>query len=75
MPDYVLEGSKGTPFEGKDHTYYTTLSTASNICFVTYNLKRFHASISLPAGGYYYGKLKFPPDYPFKPPSIRCGNL
>ncbi|KAF0902029.1 hypothetical protein E2562_011850 [Oryza meyeriana var. granulata] len=21
-------------------------------------------------GGYYYGKLKFPPDYPFKPPSI-----
>nr|AAV64221.1 uce2 [Zea mays] len=33
---YVLEGSKGTPFEG----------------------------------GYYYGKLKFPPDYPFKPPSI-----
>ncbi|AQK82836.1 Ubiquitin-conjugating enzyme E2 34 [Zea mays] len=34
--DYVLEGSKGTPFEG----------------------------------GYYYGKLKFPPDYPFKPPSI-----
>jgi ubiquitin-conjugating enzyme E2 J2 len=22
-------------------------------------------------GGYYYGKLKFPPDYPFKPPSIR----
>ncbi|XP_074570681.1 ubiquitin-conjugating enzyme E2 34-like [Curcuma longa] len=23
------------------------------------------------AGGYYYGKLKFPPDYPFKPPSIR----
>ncbi|XP_072952938.1 ubiquitin-conjugating enzyme E2 34-like [Typha angustifolia] len=22
------------------------------------------------AGGYYYGKLKFPPDYPFKPPSI-----
>jgi hypothetical protein len=35
----------------------------------------FHASISLPAGGYYYGKLKFPPDYPFKHPSIRCGNL
>ncbi|KAL6606028.1 hypothetical protein ACP70R_041681 [Stipagrostis hirtigluma subsp. patula] len=34
--NYVLEGSKGTPFEG----------------------------------GYYYGKLKFPPDYPFKPPSI-----
>ncbi|XP_073011418.1 ubiquitin-conjugating enzyme E2 34-like [Typha latifolia] len=22
------------------------------------------------AGGYYYGKLRFPPDYPFKPPSI-----
>ncbi|KAJ3695753.1 hypothetical protein LUZ60_001130 [Juncus effusus] len=22
------------------------------------------------AGGYYYGKLKFPSDYPFKPPSI-----
>lgn len=21
-------------------------------------------------GGYYYGKIKFPPDYPFKPPSI-----
>jgi hypothetical protein len=38
MPDYVLEGSKGTPFEGKDHTYYTALSTPSNICFVTYNL-------------------------------------
>ncbi|WOL06514.1 ubiquitin-conjugating enzyme E2 34-like [Canna indica] len=33
---FVLEGSKGTPFEG----------------------------------GYYYGKLKFQPDYPFKPPSI-----
>ncbi|XP_010917360.1 ubiquitin-conjugating enzyme E2 34 [Elaeis guineensis] len=33
---FVLEGSKGTPFEG----------------------------------GYYYGKLKFPPDYPYKPPSI-----
>lgn len=22
------------------------------------------------AGGYYYGKIKFPPDYPYKPPSI-----
>ncbi|KAK1280741.1 Ubiquitin-conjugating enzyme E2 34 [Acorus gramineus] len=22
------------------------------------------------AGGYYHGKIKFPPDYPFKPPSI-----
>ncbi|THG19982.1 hypothetical protein TEA_001810 [Camellia sinensis var. sinensis] len=22
------------------------------------------------AGGYYYGKIKFPPDYPFKPPGI-----
>ncbi|XP_010273799.1 PREDICTED: ubiquitin-conjugating enzyme E2 34-like [Nelumbo nucifera] len=22
------------------------------------------------AGGYYYGKIKFPPEYPFKPPSI-----
>ncbi|PHT45916.1 Pumilio -like protein 23 [Capsicum baccatum] len=35
-PDYVLEGSEGTPF----------------------------------AGGYYYGKIKFPPEYPFKPPGI-----
>jgi len=26
MPDYVLEGSKGTPFEGKDHAYYIPLS-------------------------------------------------
>ncbi|XP_074564718.1 ubiquitin-conjugating enzyme E2 34-like [Curcuma longa] len=33
---FVLEGSKGTPFQG----------------------------------GYYHGKLKFQPDYPFKPPSI-----
>nr|GEX68929.1 ubiquitin-conjugating enzyme E2 34-like [Tanacetum cinerariifolium] len=23
------------------------------------------------AGGYYYGKIKFPPEYPFKPPGIR----
>lgn len=22
-------------------------------------------------GGYYYGKIKFPPEYPFKPPGIR----
>ncbi|CAA0821180.1 Ubiquitin-conjugating enzyme E2 34 [Striga hermonthica] len=22
------------------------------------------------AGGYYYGKIKFPPEYPFKPPGI-----
>lgn len=22
------------------------------------------------AGGYYYGKIKFPPDYPYKPPGI-----
>ncbi|KAL8151676.1 hypothetical protein V2J09_021484 [Rumex salicifolius] len=36
QPDYVLEGSKDTPF----------------------------------AGGYYYGKIKFPPDYPFSPPGI-----
>ncbi|KAE9453354.1 hypothetical protein C3L33_14754, partial [Rhododendron williamsianum] len=25
------------------------------------------------AGGYYYGKIKFPPEYPFKPPGIRFG--
>lgn len=23
------------------------------------------------AGGYYYGKIKFPPEYPYKPPGIR----
>ncbi|KAF3672535.1 putative ubiquitin-conjugating enzyme E2 33 [Capsicum annuum] len=23
------------------------------------------------AGGFYYGKIKFPPEYPFKPPGIR----
>jgi ubiquitin-conjugating enzyme E2 J2 len=22
------------------------------------------------AGGYYYGKIKFPPEYPYKPPGI-----
>lgn len=28
----------------------------------------------LNSGGYYYGKIKFPPEYPFKPPGIRFAN-
>lgn len=24
----------------------------------------------LQLGGYYYGKIKFPPEYPYKPPGI-----
>jgi hypothetical protein len=23
-------------------------------------------------GGFYYGKIRFPPEYPYKPPGIRC---
>lgn len=34
MPDYVLEGSKGTPFEGKDHTYYIIYYIQYLFCYL-----------------------------------------
>lgn len=42
MPDYVLEGSKGTPFEGRDH------AIQYSIFFVLFTLSRylFHYLIS-----------------------------
>jgi hypothetical protein len=75
MPDFVLEGSVGTPFEGNYDAYVELLSfrhcpTPVSMLpyYLIYNIV---FTLFSPEGGYYYGKLKFPSDYPFKPPSIR----
>jgi ubiquitin-protein ligase len=40
----------------------------SEIFIVVWTLKE---NIGNHAGGVYHGKVKFPPEYPFKPPGIR----
>lgn len=74
---YVVKGPEGTPYEGRkmgdwpihfaSRTYVAT-GRGGRWCGVfqcTCSL-----CVSAATGGYYWGKLVFPREYPFKPPRI-----
>lgn len=61
----MLEGSDGTPFAGEN-----LLPEVSCLCCLLYFLGLSSILKFSLTGGFYYGKIKFPPEYPYKPPGI-----
>jgi hypothetical protein len=82
ISDYVLEGSEGTPFSGLANYDCCRLIfcfscivcwfCSSNTQFITISTYIVFTFFVRFLGGYYYGKIKFPQEYPYKPPGIRC---
>lgn len=52
---------------------FTVVTQSLLVCCVTFVLlMKFSYNVQIVCqGGFYYGRISFPPEYPFKPPSIR----
>lgn len=61
---YLVRGPENSPYEGMNFT------SVNVYYFVTFKISCTQIFIIIHTGGIYHGKLKFPPEFPFRAPSI-----